>query len=282
MLVTSRREFLSLIAAAAPMAAQKKFSGPLGLELYSFRREAEKDLPRTLATIRSMGFTEIEADQLYGRTAGEFQRLLAASGLKATSMMAEWDDLSKSVAGVSDRASGLGCEYVVCAAIPRKGQLTLADVSSAAEKLNRWGEALAGARLRFCYHMHGPEFVSGPQGTLFDTLAARTDPRFANFEMDVFWVFLGNQNPAKMLERYPGRFPLMHLKDARKGEPKTFDPGPVQEEASVPLGTGQIEWPPVLAAAQKYGVRRYYIEEEHPNAMKQVPESLRYLQAVRF
>lgn len=281
-MMTSRREFLTLIGAAVAVGAKENFYGPLGLEIYSLRREAEKDLPGTLAMIRKMGFTELEVGHLYGRTAEDFLEVLATNGLKATSMMAEWDELSKSTAGVSDRASTLGCEYVVCSTIPRKGQLTLADVTAAAERFNRWGEALTGARLRFCYHTHGPEFLSGPDGTLFDTLARRTDPRFANFEMDVFWVFLGRQNPAKLLERYSGRFLLMHLKDVRKGEPKTFDPGPVEEEASVPLGKGEIDWPPVLAAARKTGIRRYYIEEEHPNAVKQIPESVRYLRSMRF
>jgi sugar phosphate isomerase/epimerase len=281
--MTSRRAFLALAGAALPAAAKQKFAGPLGLEIYSVRRQAQKDLPGTLAIIRKMGFRELEVGGFYGRTAAEFQRMLTDSGLKATSMMADWNQLVKSTGPAAEDARTLGAEYVVCSSIPhKKHQFSMEDAGRAADNFNRWGEALARAGLRFCYHAHGFEFGSGPDGTLFDTLARRMDPKNANFEMDVFWIAFGKQDPAKMLERYSGRFPIMHLKDIRKGEPKTGEPGDVVEEASVPLGTGEIDWPAVLSAARNNGVRRYYIEEEHPDALKQIPETLRYLKTLTF
>jgi sugar phosphate isomerase/epimerase len=249
----------------------------MGLQLYSLRREAARDLPATLALVRDLGFREVEAGDFYGRTAVEFGRLLEEHGLKATSIGAEWEELSKSTAQAIKRAQTLGAAYVTCTAIPRHGRLTPQDVQGAAERFNQWGRELAAAGLRFCYHPHGPEFVSGPGGTLFDTLARRMDPAFANFEMDVFWFVFGNLDPAAALDRYTGRFPLMHVKDIRKGEPRTFDPGTVAEEASVPLGKGEVNWPAVLRGARKAGVRHYYIEEEHPDAVRQIRQSLRYL-----
>ena len=279
--MTSRRAFLALAGALSTAAAQS-FSRSVGLQVYSLRREAAKDLPNTLALIRKLGFTELEAGGFYGRTASEFQRMLAGNGLKATAMGAGWEQLSTSIHQAADNARTLGAEYVTSSQIPRKKQLTLEDAVRAAETFNRWGEALAGAGLRFCYHTHGYEFVNGPDGTLFDTLAKGMDPKLANFEMDVFWVVFGNQNPVKLLERYSGRFPLMHVKDIRKGEARTFNPGTVTEEASVPLGTGEVNWPPVFEAARKHGVRHYYLEEEHPNAVAQIQQSLRYLERIRF
>jgi sugar phosphate isomerase/epimerase len=280
--MTSRRAFLTLAGATLPAAAKEKFSGPLGLEIYSVRREAEKDLPGTLAMIRKMGFKELEVGGFYGRSAAEFQRLLDSNGLKATSMMAEWKELSKSTSEAADHAHTLGAEYVVCSYIPHEKQFTVEDAKRAADNFNRWGQELARAGLHFCYHAHGFEFGSSPDGTVFDTLAKRVDPKSANFEMDVFWIFFGKQDPAKLLEKYPGRFPLMHLKDIRKGTVKTGNPGDVAEEDSVPLGTGEIDWPPVFRAAQKSGVRRYYVEEEHPNAVKQIPETMRFIENIRF
>jgi sugar phosphate isomerase/epimerase len=197
-------------------------------------------------------------------------------------MGAAWGQLAKSVDQAVNDARTLGVEYVTCSQIPRKKQLTLDDATRAAEHLNQWGESLARSQLRLCYHIHGYEFVPGPNGTLFDTLARRMNPQFANFEMDVFWVVFGNGDPVELLQRYPGRFPLMHVKDIRKGEARTFNPGTVAEEASVPLGTGEVTWPPVLDAARKYGVRHYYLEEEHPNTVPQIRQSLRYLDRIRF
>jgi sugar phosphate isomerase/epimerase len=282
--MTSRRTFLSL-AAAGMCGAQHTFSRPLGLQLYSLRRQAAKDLPQTLAQVRELGFVELEVGGSYGRTMDEFRRMLSDHGLKATSMGAGWNQLAKSTNQAADDARTLGVGYVTCSQIPRKKQLTLDDTLRAAENLNRWGESLARSGLRLCYHIHGYEFVPGPDGpdrTLFDTLAGRMDPKLANFEMDVFWVVFGNEDPVKLLGRYSGRFPLMHVKDIRKGEARTFNPGTVTEEASVPLGTGEVNWPPVLEAARKHGVRHYYLEEEHPNAVAQIRQSLRYLERIRF
>jgi sugar phosphate isomerase/epimerase len=280
--MSSRRKFLALAAGSLVSAAEQKFSRPLGLQLYSLRREAAKDLPGTFALIRELGFTRLEVGDFFNRTASEFQRLLSGNGLKATSMGAGWGQLAKSVNQAADDARTLGVEYVTCSQIPRKKQLTLEDVTRAAEDLNRWGESLARSGLRLCYHIHGYEFVPGPDGTLFDTLAKRINAQFANFEMDVFWVVFGNEDPVELLQRYSGRFPLMHVKDIRKGEARTFNPGTVAEEASVPLGAGEVQWRPVLDAARKHGVRHYYLEEEHPNTVAQIRQSLRYLEQIRF
>ena len=281
--MTSRRSFL-LACGALPLAAKPKFPQPLGLQLYSLRRQAAADLPGTLTLVRQLGFDELEVGGFYGRTAAEFQRMLAGNGLKATSLIAGWDQLSKSTAEAVDQAGTLGAKYVSCTSIPRgrRQRLTVEDVTRASDNFNRWGTSLGRAGLRFCFHPHGPEFVDGPDGTLFDTMAKLMDPKVANFEMDVFWFVFGNQDPAKMLERYAGRFPLMHVKDIRKGEPKTFEPGPVREEASVPLGTGDVNWVATLKAARKSGVRKYYIEEEHPDAENQIRQSLRYLESLRL
>lgn len=281
-MMTSRRTFLALAGAALPLSPQRTFSGPLGLQIYSLRREAAKDLPGTLAMIRQMGFEELEAGGFFGQTPAEFRRMLAEYGLKVTSMGAEWPQLTKSTSEAADNAHAVGAEYVCCTNIPHRRPFTLDDARRAADNFNHWGEALARAGLHFCYHPHGFEFGSGPDGTLFDSMAKRIEPRNGNFEMDVFWIVFGGQDPVKLLERYPGRFLLMHLKDIRKGEPKTGNPGDVAEEASVPLGTGEIDWPPVLRAALKTGVRRFYVEEEHPNAVKQIPQTLDYLRNLRL
>src|SRR5437016_1428783 len=196
MFTISRRSFLGS-AAALPMAARQRLS--IGLEIYSLRGDAEKDLPATLATIRKFGFTEVEVSALYGRTAAEFRRLLDSNGLKATSMMAEYGRLAKAVSSVADDAHSLGAEYVVCGTLPhQKKHLTVEDCAPAAENLNRWGETLAKTGLHCCYHTHGIEFDGASDGTVFDTLAKRCNPKFANFEMDIFWIVYAHQDPAKL------------------------------------------------------------------------------------
>ncbi len=279
----TRRAFLSGAAGALPLAAQRRgFAGRLGLQMYSVRREAAKDLDATLATIRRWGFEDLEGGATFGLTAAEFRKRLDGHGLKVVSTIAEWPALAKSVDEAAEKAHALGARYVVTTNIPNRRPFTMEVVERATENFNRWGETLARAGLRYCYHPHGFEFGPGPDGTLFDTMARRIDSKHAAFEMDVFWIVFGNQDPVKLLDRYPGRFPLMHLKDMRKGEPRTGEPGNVREEASVPLGEGEIDWPPVLRAAERHGVRHYFVEEEHPEAVAQIPRTLEYLRRVRY
>jgi sugar phosphate isomerase/epimerase len=276
----SRRTFLAS-AAALPAAARQRLN--VGLEIYSLRRDAEKDLPATLAMIRKFGFTEVEVSALYGRTAADFRRLLDNNGLKATSMMSEYDRLAKAVTSVADDAHTLGAEYVVCGTLPhKKKHLTVEDCSPAADNLNRWGETLAKSGLHCCYHTHGIEFDHVPDGTVFDTLAKRCNPKFANFEMDIFWIVYARQDPVKLLQKYPGRFPLMHVKDLRKDTPLGGSPGDVLEEASVPLGKGLVDISATLQAARKTGVRHHYIEDEAVDASQQIPVSLRYLESLHL
>jgi sugar phosphate isomerase/epimerase len=277
----SRRAFLAAACAMESAGAQQKLSVPMGLEIYSLRAEAEKDLPSTLALIRKLGFTEVEGGDFYGRRAAEFRKLLDGNGLKLTSMMAAYDRLNRDISSVADDAT-LGAEYVVCSTVPHRKKLTAEDCERAMGDLNRFGENLAKAGLRCGYHIHGIEFGKSPDGTLFDTLAKGTNPKWVNFEMDIFWIVYAYQDPVKLLHQYPGRFPLMHVKDIRKGTALGGSPGDVLEEASVPLGTGLVDIPAALRAARETGVRHYYIEDEAVDAAKQISESLRYLESVRL
>jgi len=277
----SRRRFLMATGAFLADGAQRKFSGKFGLQIYSLRREAEKDLPATLALIRKFGITEVEVSDLYGRSAQEFRRLLHKAGLRATSMMAAHARLDGEIEAVARDARTLGTDYVVCSTIPHRKHLTARDCHQAIDDFNRWGKVLAESGLRLCYHTHGVEFGPSPEGTLFDTLVKHTDSKFVNFEMDIFWIVFAHQDPVKLLNRYPGRFPLMHVKDIRKDTPLGGSPGDVLEEASVILGQGLVDIPAALRAAEATGVRHYYIEDEAVDATQQIPQSLRYLDSIR-
>jgi sugar phosphate isomerase/epimerase len=254
----------------------------MGLEIYSLRGEAEKDLPATLKLIRKFGFEEVEGGDFFGRSAAEFRKLLDGNGLKMTSMMAAYERLGADINAVADDAHTLGAEYVVCSTVPHRKKLTAEDCERAVDSLNGFGENLAKTELRCCYHTHGVEFEKSPEGTLFDRLATRTNSKFVNFEMDIFWIVYAYQDPVKLLRRYPGRFPLMHVKDIRKGTTLGGSPGDVREEASVPLGKGIVDIAAALRAARETGVRHYYIEDEAVDAIRQIPESLRYLENVRL
>jgi sugar phosphate isomerase/epimerase len=271
-----------LLVGSALAFAEDRLRAEIGINIYSLRYQAEKDLPGTLALIRELGFKKVEAGNLYKCTPAEFRALLDSNGLRATSIGAAYKALGNDLDAVAAHAKALGAEYVVCSTIPHSAKhLAEKDVQPAADNLNLWGERLAASGLRLCYHTHGTEFDPSPDGTRFDTLAKLTDPKFINYEMDIFWIVYGFQDPVQFLKRYPGRFPLMHVKDIRKGLVLGGSPGQVREDDSVPLGTGIVDVRAALLAAQTYGVKHLYLEEEAVDAVPQIRQSLRYIAGLR-
>ena len=256
-------------------------SRPLGLELYSFRREMASDLPGTLAKVHNLGFEEVEVPGLYGLSAENLREQLNKVQLRCGAIVTPYDELGGKMDAVIHNAKTLGAKYVICPWIPHGEKFTAQDEQKAARDFNHWGASLRAAGLEFCYHPHGYEFQPSSEGTLFDTLVRDTQPENVNYEMDVFWIVHPGQNPVALLEKYPTRFPLMHLKDLDKSTPGNLS-GSAPEESSVVLGQGKVDWPAVLLAARRAGVKRYYIEDEAPTALRQVDESLKYLQSQPF
>jgi sugar phosphate isomerase/epimerase len=111
---------------------------------------------------------------------------------------------------------------------------------------------------------------------LFD----KTDPEHVDYEMDVFWVVRGGGDPMALLERFGNRIRLVHLKDISKGTETGVTTGQAPDEASVTLGTGTIDWQKLMTGAVKAGVKWYFVEDEHPEAVKQIPRSLDYLRGL--
>lgn len=258
------------------------FSGALGLELWTYREQAKADLNSTLATIRRLGFTDIEAPNFFGQSPAAFRALLDRHGLTCSSIVTSYASLGDNPDTVAANAKAVGATQVVVAQIPRLGPFGQEHIAKAAADFNRFGEALARHGLRFAYHPHGFEFVRTPSGFLFDELVRLTNPRFVDFQMDVFWIYHGGGDPVAYLEKYPGRFTTLHLKDLRKGEPHGTPVGKAPNPTSVALGTGQLDFPAILRAAAKAGVKRYYIEDESPYAPAQVPVSIAFLRTVKL
>jgi sugar phosphate isomerase/epimerase len=250
------------------------------LEIYSLRRELAKDIPGTLALVRKFGFEELEVPNFYGLTARGFREQLDKAHLRCTAMVAQYDQLSQDLKGVVEDARLLGATYVIFAWIPHQNEFTEGDCRRAAVDMNRWGQSLKQAGLVFCYHPHGYEFVPFRGSTLFDLLAAQTDPATVHFQADVFWIAWPGQDPVKLLRRYPTRFLLMHLKDIAKGTKLGDLSGHAPEEVSVAVGTGILDFPAILREAKRIGIKRYYIEDEAREAVSNIPISLKYLESL--
>jgi sugar phosphate isomerase/epimerase len=259
--------------------AEPLFAQVPGMVSYTYREEFKRDVPGTLDKIRALGITDMEFSNLFGQTAAELRRLLDERGMVCSSLGVSYDDLLNKTDEVAKNAAVLGAKYVRVAWLPDRQPFTLALAEKTAAEFNRIGRQLHEQGLIFCYHNHGYEFVPHGDGTLFDLLMAETNPQDVSFELDILWAHLPGANPAQLLEKYGSRFKLMHLKDLRPGVKGDFS-GKTAVENDVALGTGQLDLPAILKAAKRAGVQHYYIEDESPNTVTQVPQTLAYLKSL--
>jgi len=252
-----------------------------GMVSYTYRNSFAKDVAATLDTLKRLGITDIEFSNLFGRKATEIRALLDERGQKCSSFGVSYADAQNKTAEVGQNAKTLGACYVRVAWIMQKPPFTLADAQKAAETFNKIGKQLKDDfGILFCYHNHGYEFEKHEDGTLMDYLIQNTDPNYVGFELDILWTFFPGADPAALIAKYPKRFKLMHLKDLRKGVEGNLSGGtPVQND--VALGTGQLDIPGILKAAQKSDIKHFYIEDESPSYAIQVPQTMAYLKSLK-
>jgi len=257
------------------------FKGPIGLQLYSLRNQFSKDVPATMARVSDYGLKYVELAGTYAMPTEPFLALLASNKLTAVSGHFAYDLYRTNAAEVARQAKALGLKYAGCAWISHQGEFDEQEARDAAKVFNNAGQILAAEGIQFFYHTHGYEFRPHGKGTLFDVLMAETDPKLVKYQMDVFWVVHPGQDPVQWLEKYAGRWELMHVKDMRKGTERNFT-GKSNVNNDVQVGTGIIDWPAVLSTAKRVGVKWYFIEDESDEAARNIPGSLKYLEAVQF
>jgi sugar phosphate isomerase/epimerase len=269
------------MADALAPEVQTSLGAPIGLQMWSLRDYAKKDLAGTFARLRALGIVQVETAGLYDNDVATYRAALDKAGLKCSGAHIGYDAWKKDAAAAAREAKALGARFTTCAWVKGENAFSREDALRAAGVFNASAQACAAEGLRFTYHSHGYEFVPSPEGTLWDTIVKNTDT-LVGFEIDVFWVKAGGFDPAKLIAGLAGRVPQLHVKDMAKG--LTFPPGSssAPETANVVVGTGQIDWPAVFRAAKAAGAEAYYVEDESADPWGQIPRSLAYLGALKI
>jgi sugar phosphate isomerase/epimerase len=247
---------------------------PLGIQLYTVRSILEKDFDGTLANVAKAGYKEVEFAGYYGRTPAQVRESLKKHRLSAPSshipLPKDDDAWARSLAD----AKAIGHEWVVIPWLDPSMRKTAADWHRHAERLNHLGEATKKAGLKLGYHNHDFELAKAADGsTYLDMLLAMTDAKLVNYEMDVYWVTKGGGDPLAFFKKYPGRFPLLHLKDAT--------PAPAQDITDV--GSGTIDWKKVITAARAQGTKHAFVENDKPaDPLVAIRTSEAYLSKLKY
>ena len=127
--------------------------------------------------------------------------------------------------------------------------------------------------MRFAYHNHDFELRSVDGQRPLDLLLKETDPSLVDFEMDLYWVVFGGGDPLDFFNRYPKRFPMVHVKDSA-GPP---------DNRMVDVGQGKIDFRSIFAQSDKAGIKHYFVEHDQPaDPIATIRNSYNYLHALRF
>jgi sugar phosphate isomerase/epimerase len=269
----TRRAFLTRAAQCGAAAVlpclpacrvlQPPGAGPVGIQLYAVKDELRGDPEATLAAIRKIGFGEVETAGFGTLTAQQFRRLLDAAGLECPSAHLQFDNLDAAF----EQAHALGAHYATSGSLramlrpaPEGARgMGLEEAKRTAALANRIGAAARRAGLQYAYHNHDFEFADAGGGSIgYDLLLEETHPQLVQFEIDCGWMVIGGRSPRDYFERYPGRFPMIHVKDFLPPAPHASPP------AGAELGHGMIDYVPIFAAAEKAGLKHYFAEQEGP------------------
>ncbi|TAE52178.1 MAG: sugar phosphate isomerase/epimerase [Bacteroidetes bacterium] len=277
---TSRRAFLKTSALAATgmalfanemMAASKPGKALVGIQLYSIRDEMGKDPLGTLKQLAAMGYKHVEHAnyrdrKFYGYSATEFKKILDDLGMTMPSghtVMGRdhWDESKKEFTSLwkytVEDAATLGQKFVISPWLDESLRKTHDDLLRYMEVFNKSGELCQKSGMKFGYHNHDFEFSQKLDGKiLYDLMLQNTDPDLVMQQLDFGNMVNGGARAAEWINKYPGRFQSLHVKDeiASQSEGHGYE--------STILGQGIVGVKDVLALARKKGGSIHLIIEQ--------------------
>lgn len=276
----SRRDVIKgSLGAAAFLATGARFSGlsfaaadkkiPIGLQLYSVRKQCEKDLPAVIEAVAKMGYQGVEFAGYYNRSAADLRKLLDGAGLKCCGTHTGFPTiLPEQLDQTIEFNRTLGNKYLIVPGLPKKQTESKEALVQTAKILTDAAAKASKAGMVVGYHAHGPDFLKFDGQTHWEILFDNAGPNVV-MQMDVGNCLGGGGDPYAMLKKYPGRSLTIHLKEhgGKKG---------------APVGEGDVNWKQVFELCETVGKTEWYIVEHESgdNPLEAVAQCLKNLRAM--
>jgi len=223
---------------------------PLGIQLYTLRGRMADGVEATLDLVANIGYREVEFAGYFGRTPAQIRSALRASGLSAPSAHVSLEAVEQEATLAA--AAEIGHHWLVVPSLPANVRQTLNDWARLGERFARIGRTAQSWGLRIAYHNHDTELHPFDGEVPLEVFLAASDPALVHLQADLFWLAQGGVDPVAFLTRWPGRVPMVHVKDR----------GPNGE--MVDIGTGTLDWRAILRAAPAAGIRHWFVEHDNP------------------
>jgi sugar phosphate isomerase/epimerase len=296
-----RRQFISTSAkasASALLISSNIFkTGPLldkiGIQFFSLPKMLDDNLTGALSMLSKIGYKEAElygpypfssplaierwnavtpslgfkGSGYFGHTAKEMKKILDENGFSVPSIHTDLDTLQTRMNKLGEAAQVLGNTYVVLPSIPAENRKTLDDFKKMAEAFNKIGESAKAQGIKFAYHNHGYGLKEINGQIPLELIFSNTDPSLVFFEMDLYWTTAGGGDPISLIEKYKGRYPLMHVKDMVKKVQFSGDGGdPKQWIELFPYmttaGNGVLDLKSIITKAKENGTKHFIVEQD--------------------
>jgi sugar phosphate isomerase/epimerase len=264
----------------------------VGVQLYTVRDDMKKDFAGTIAKVAGVGYKEVEFAGYFDHKPADVRALLDKNGLAAPSCHVGYDIVEKHWPETIDAAHTIGHTFIVCPWVDEKLRKSPDGWKQVAETFNKAGEASSKAGIQFGYHNHTFEFVPDTNlgGKLpYDFLLENTDPKLVKMEMDLCWISVTGQDPVAYFAKYPGRFPLVHVKDVKQipkvapGKANEFLNTDFEKKEMTEAGYGVIDWKRIFSHADQAGIEHFFVEHDSPaEPFASITASYKYLAALRF
>lgn len=241
---------------------------PVGVQLYTVRDQMEKNVEATLAKVASIGYKEVEFAGYFNRTPAQIARTLKTNGLTSPSVHIPVGEILKAPTAALDAMETIGHKFAVMPWVDPK-ERTLDHYKRFVDQFNEAAALTKKRGIQFAYHNHDFEFETVGGQVPYELLLERCDKELVKFEMDLFWMNKAKQNPLTYFARFPGRFPLVHVKDMTAG-------GEMTE-----VGAGVIPFKSYFAKASQAGIQHYFVERDNPtDSLASIATSFKALSAL--
>jgi sugar phosphate isomerase/epimerase len=254
---------------------------PIGLQLYTVREMMKTDVPGTIAKVAAVGYKEVEMAGYFDQTPKQMRAILDSHGMTSPSSHISFDVTQNGLPAAIDIAHTMGQSFLICPYLDDAQRKDPEIWKRSVDLFNTAGETCNKAGIQFCYHNHTFEFE--PSAVLggklpYDYLLENCDAKLVKMELDLCWITVAGADPLVYFKRYPGRFPLVHVKDWQG------QGGKMSEQATRMrnVGQGDIDFKRIFAQSDEAGIKHYVVENDAAKSIDDPAASFKYLSNLRY
>lgn len=276
-----RRSFVGALGAAGvasllplgnDLYAQDKIK-KIGVQLYTVRDLMQVSVEKTLAEVADIGYKEVEFAGYFNRPPRAIRQLLDRNGMKSPAAHLGMREIRGAWNRTLNDAAEVGHKWLVIASLDDADRNSIEAIKRTADIIHKAADDAKMYKIKLAYHNHETEFRLVEGRRVFDVLLEETSPDVLQVEMDLYWITKGGGDPLAYFAKWPGRFPMVHVKDA----------GPPPDYQMRDVGKGTIKWAEIFAKHKEAGIKHYFVEHDSPaDPLASIKASYEYLSKLRF